>query len=126
MGTAELSRMSIYFQVQSLQTLQVSRAQGFRHGDTRTSMVQHSDLRHNAKGNLLWCASAEVKANRGTYTQQFFGGNPLFVQEFEDGPDAALAANHTDIGGRTVNDGAQTRHMMRVRASKEDNMRARG
>ena len=85
-------------------------------------MAQHSDLRHNAKGNLFWCASAEVKANRGTYTQQFFGGNPLFVQEFEDGPDAALAADHTDICGRRVDDDAQPLYIVRMSASDKDNV----
>src|SRR5436309_8736531 len=88
-------------------------------------MAQQGDLGHNAEGNLFRGASSEVKADRGTHAQQFLNGNPFLVQEFEDGPDAALAADHTDIGRGRINDGAQTLYIMRVSASNKDNVRTR-
>src|SRR5579859_334000 len=100
-------------------------AEGFGYGAAGTGVTEHSDLCHDAEGNLFGRAAAQVQANRSAHAHEFFGGDTFFVEELENSPDTPLAADHAYIRSGRVDDSAETLHIVRVGARDQDNMGAR-
>ncbi len=90
----------IFTLIQPAQSLHKAIAQGIRHGLPATVMAQENDFGHDRQSDLFGRAAAEVEADGGAHAGEFFRGNAFVMQQFEDGPDAALATDHADIGRR--------------------------